>query len=69
MQVAPEISFRSFEPTDRIRSRIDKEVETLEAHFPRMISCKVMVEGKPAIWPMSPFTLPCPAARMSRSPA
>ena len=45
MQVAPEISFRSFEPTDRIRSRIDKEVETLEAHFPRMISCKVMVEG------------------------
>jgi cold shock CspA family protein/ribosome-associated translation inhibitor RaiA len=45
MLVAPEITFRSFEPTDRIRARIDKEVETLNTHFPRIASCKVMVQG------------------------
>lgn len=45
MQVTPEITFRNFEPSDRIRERVDKELRQLESHHPRLIACKVVVEG------------------------
>ncbi len=45
MQVTPEISFKSFEPSQRVRDRVSKEVQHLEQIFPRLISCKVVVEG------------------------
>jgi cold shock CspA family protein len=45
VQVTPEISFKHFEPTQRIRDRVAREVQHLEQVFPRLISCKVVVEG------------------------
>lgn len=45
MQTTPEISYKNIEPTDRIRLRVDKEVQHLETVFPRLVSCKVLIEG------------------------
>lgn len=45
MQVEPEITYRNFVPSDRIRARVDKELARLEAHYPRLTACKVVVEG------------------------
>lgn len=47
MQVEPEITYRDFVPSDRIRDRVDKEIARLEAHYPRLTACKVVVEGGP----------------------
>ncbi|MEL6662774.1 MAG: HPF/RaiA family ribosome-associated protein [Pseudomonadota bacterium] len=45
MQVTPEITYKSFEPSERIRERVEHELRALESHYPRMISCKVVVSG------------------------
>lgn len=45
MQVAPEITYRNFEPSERVRARVDKELKRIETHFPRITACKVLVEG------------------------
>lgn len=45
MPVEPEITYKRFEPSERIRARVDKELRQLEAHYPRILACKVIVEG------------------------
>lgn len=45
IQVAPEITYRNFEPSERIRARVGKELGRLESHFPKITACKVLVEG------------------------
>ncbi|MGA1341948.1 MAG: HPF/RaiA family ribosome-associated protein [Hyphomonas sp.] len=45
MQVEPEITYKRFEPSERIQARVEKELRQLEAHHPRITACKVIVEG------------------------
>ena len=45
MQVAPEVSYKNIASSQRIRRRVAKELAHLEKIYPRLISCKVLVEG------------------------
>lgn len=45
MDVPTEISFRHFEPTDRIRARIDEHVDAMENFEDAVTSCRVVVAG------------------------
>jgi cold shock CspA family protein len=45
MQVPVEIAFRHCEPSDEIRSEVDKQVRRLEKFSPRVTSCRVVVTG------------------------
>lgn len=45
MQVAPQLSFKNFEPNARVRARIEKELAHLEKVHSRLTSCKVLIEG------------------------
>ena len=46
MDVPMEISFRHFEPTDRIRAKIDEHIEQMENFENAIISGRVVVDGK-----------------------
>ena len=46
MQAPTEITFRHFEPTDRIRERIDEHLEALENFGNALVSARVVVDGK-----------------------
>lgn len=46
MDAPIEISFRHFEPTDRIRDKIDEHVAALENFEDAMVSGRVVVDGK-----------------------
>lgn len=45
MQVTPEITYKNLQPTDRIKDRVEKEMVRLEEIYPRLIACKVALEG------------------------
>ena len=45
MQVPPEIAFRRFEPSDEVRSEVDRQVRRLEKFGPRITSCNIVIEG------------------------
>ncbi|MDJ0921912.1 MAG: HPF/RaiA family ribosome-associated protein [Henriciella sp.] len=45
MQVTPEISYKNMTPTKRVQSRVEKELRHIEKVYPRLISCKVFVDG------------------------
>jgi cold shock CspA family protein len=44
MQVEPEITYKGFEASERIRARVEKELRKLEAHHHRITACKVIVQ-------------------------
>lgn len=44
MQIPPEISFRGVPATDRLKGRIQDEVDKLERYFDGIIRCRVAVE-------------------------
>lgn len=44
MQVAPEVSYKNIASSQRIKQRVAKELAHLEKIYPRLISCKVLVE-------------------------
>jgi ribosome-associated translation inhibitor RaiA len=46
MDVPMEITFRHFEPTDRIRNRIDEHIEAVENFEDAIVSGRVVVDGK-----------------------
>jgi len=48
MLAPPEIAFRRFEPSDEIRSEIDRQIVRLEKFGPQITSCNVVIEGPPA---------------------
>lgn len=45
VKITPEIAFKGLESIDRIRDRVDKELTHLEALFPNLTSCSVMIQG------------------------
>ena len=45
MQVEPEITYKRFDPSERIKARVEKALRQLEEHHPRITACKVIVEG------------------------
>ncbi len=45
MQAPTEIAFRHYEPSDEVRSEIDRQVKRLEKFGPRITSCNVVIEG------------------------
>lgn len=44
MQIPPEISFRGVPTTDRLKGRVQDEVDKLERYFDGIIRCRVAVE-------------------------
>ena len=44
MQIPPEISFRGLSPSDRLKGRIQDEVDKLERYFDGIVRCRVAVE-------------------------
>jgi cold shock CspA family protein len=48
MQGSPEIAFRRFEPSDGVRSEIDRQIGRLEKFGPQITSCNVVIEGPTA---------------------
>lgn len=45
MQTPAEIAFRHYEPSDEVRSEIDRQVKRLEKFGPRITSCNIVIEG------------------------
>src|SRR5574337_1346728 len=45
MQQPTEIAFRHYEPSDEVRSEIDRQVKRLEKFAPRITSCNIMIIG------------------------
>jgi cold shock CspA family protein len=45
MQAPPEIAFRHYEPSNEVRSQIEREVKRLEKFGPRITGCNVVIEG------------------------
>jgi ribosome-associated translation inhibitor RaiA/cold shock CspA family protein len=46
MDAPVEISFRHFEPTDRIKARIDEHIAALEAYEDGIVGGRVVIDGK-----------------------
>ncbi|MCU0833845.1 MAG: ribosome-associated translation inhibitor RaiA [Chromatiaceae bacterium] len=46
MQLTPEISFRSLDPTPALTARIEERVARLDRYHPHIMSCRVMVESR-----------------------
>jgi ribosome-associated translation inhibitor RaiA len=44
VDVPPEIAFRHVEQTEALRRIIDEGIESLDKAYPRLVSCRVMVE-------------------------
>jgi ribosomal subunit interface protein len=45
MQLTPEITFRGLEPTPAIESKIRARVARLDRYYPRIMSCRVIIES------------------------
>jgi cold shock CspA family protein/ribosome-associated translation inhibitor RaiA len=44
MDVAPEVSYRRFDPNPEIQELVEREIGKLERYFSRVVSCRVVVE-------------------------
>ena len=44
MQTPPETAYRNFDAGSHVRDRVGQEIARLEQFFPRIISCRVVVE-------------------------
>lgn len=44
MEVDPQIRFRNFDPSDKLKADVRSRVDELERFFDRIVSCRVMVD-------------------------